>query len=145
MAHGIVRAICPEDLEKIRAIDVATNPHPWGIEALKYSLRHHLGFVHLQSQYPTSFLLFSNQVTHSEILLLATAPAHQRNSLATRLIKTLVDYNRHIGLDRILLEVRASNSVAQSFYKKNGFSMLGVRKTYYSSPTEDALVLEKKC
>jgi tRNA threonylcarbamoyl adenosine modification protein YeaZ len=40
-----------------------------------------------------------------------------------------------------LLEVRESNVGAQSVYLERGFSMIGRRRSYYSSPTEDALIM----
>ena len=39
------------------------------------------------------------------------------------------------------LEVRQSNAVAIKLYLKMGFTLLGVRKGYYSNPTEDADVM----
>ncbi len=38
----------------------------------------------------------------------------------------------------IVLEVRVSNAVAQSLYRKYGFSRVGRRKNYYRSDNEDA-------
>lgn len=39
------------------------------------------------------------------------------------------------------LEVRVSNIVAQSLYRKLGFLNGGIRKRYYSDNQEDALVM----
>jgi ribosomal-protein-alanine N-acetyltransferase len=39
------------------------------------------------------------------------------------------------------LEVRASNYVAQSLYRKLGFTAAGVRPGYYSDNHEDALIM----
>ena len=41
---------------------------------------------------------------------------------------------------RLLLEVRESNEPAKNLYIKNGFSPIAVRKNYYTSPREDALL-----
>jgi len=40
-----------------------------------------------------------------------------------------------------MLEVRRSNLVAQSMYKKLGFIELGYRKRYYEDNGEDALLM----
>ena len=42
------------------------------------------------------------------------------------------------------LEVRRSNVPAQRLYERFGFAVAGVRRGYYSSPVEDALVLWKE-
>jgi len=37
--------------------------------------------------------------------------------------------------------VRASNTGAKTFYERLGFNIAGVRKNYYVSPDEDALLM----
>lgn len=39
------------------------------------------------------------------------------------------------------LEVRSSNSAAISFYEKLGFEQVGLRKNFYTSPTENAILM----
>ena len=43
--------------------------------------------------------------------------------------------------DRVTLEVRVSNHVAQNLYVKYGFREQGVRKGYYADNREDALIM----
>jgi len=42
------------------------------------------------------------------------------------------------------LEVRESNGAAISMYKKNGFETVGMRKNFYSSPRENAVLMTKQ-
>jgi ribosomal-protein-alanine N-acetyltransferase len=46
---------------------------------------------------------------------------------------------------RVSLEVRASNTAAQRLYERFGFAACGVRKAYYASPAEDAIVMQLTC
>ena len=48
------------------------------------------------------------------------------------------------GARRALLELRAGNREALALYESLGFGRLGVRRGYYSEPTEDALVLARE-
>jgi [ribosomal protein S18]-alanine N-acetyltransferase len=57
------------------------------------------------------------------------------------LMSHLMDIAREIGAQRVTLEVRVSNSVAQRMYRKFGFSTEGVRPRYYSDNQEDALIM----
>ncbi len=41
----------------------------------------------------------------------------------------------------IYLEVRVSNTGAKEFYEGFGFKPAGIRKKYYASPNEDALLM----
>jgi ribosomal-protein-alanine acetyltransferase len=42
----------------------------------------------------------------------------------------------------VWLEVRESNEQASRFYKRNGFSVAGVRKDFYTHPAENALLMK---
>jgi len=46
------------------------------------------------------------------------------------------------GARRALLEVRASNDSAVTLYERAGFVRTGVRAKYYTSPIEDAVLME---
>lgn len=53
----------------------------------------------------------------------------------------VVDMSRGFGASVVTLEVRVSNVVAQSLYRKYGFKSAGIRKGYYSEDGEDALIM----
>ena len=46
-----------------------------------------------------------------------------------------------LRIERITLEVRDSNTAAQSLYEKLGFVRVGRRKGYYSDNNEDAIIM----
>ncbi len=76
-----------------------------------------------------------------ELLDIAVLPEHRRGGIGTALLGAGLAYLRDAGTERIFLEVRVSNSAAQSMYASCGFVACGVRKKYYSAPTEDAAVM----
>ena len=45
--------------------------------------------------------------------------------------------------ERILLEVRQSNSTAQALYAALGYEKLAVRHGFYSDPREDGITMQK--
>jgi ribosomal-protein-alanine N-acetyltransferase len=53
----------------------------------------------------------------------------------------LVEAAQEMGAKRLTLEVRVSNQVAQSLYRKYSFREEGIRKRYYSDDGEDALIM----
>jgi ribosomal-protein-alanine N-acetyltransferase len=57
------------------------------------------------------------------------------------LLVALIHRGIEVGARWMTLEVRASNSVAQSLYRKYTFKEMGVRRRYYSDNGEDALVM----
>jgi ribosomal-protein-alanine N-acetyltransferase len=76
--------------------------------------------------------------TELEILQLFTAPGYRRRGIARTLLRELLD--RHAGT-AVFLEVRSSNASARQLYESAGFTTAGIRKSYYSNPYEDAIVL----
>lgn len=62
---------------------------------------------------------------------------HLGEVMMYRLMRGAVEF----GGERMTLEVRTSNRVAQNLYKKLGFVVRGVRPGYYSDNAEDALIM----
>lgn len=65
----------------------------------------------------------------------------RRAGLGSLLLRTALLRSSLYGAARAVLEVRASNHVAQALYRRHGFDVAGRRKNYYKNPTEDALVM----
>ena len=72
---------------------------------------------------------------------LAVDPVYRRRGIAQRLLGDLVAAARRRGGRRVTLEVRESNLEARKFYADNGFIDVAIRKSYYRSPIEDAIVM----
>ena len=70
-----------------------------------------------------------------------TVPEYRRQGIARRMLSELMREGRDEGIGRFTLEVRASNEAAIALYRGLGFYQEGVRKNYYESPREDALIL----
>ena len=72
---------------------------------------------------------------------LAVNPRYRRKGVAQRLLGDLVSEARRQGVRRVTLEVRESNVHARTFYARNGFIDIAMRKSYYQNPVEDAIVM----
>lgn len=72
---------------------------------------------------------------------LAVDPGYRRRGIAQRLLGDLVTEARKSGVRRVTLEVRESNLHARTFYARNGFIDIAMRKSYYQNPVEDAIVM----
>ena len=71
----------------------------------------------------------------------AVLPQFRRNGAATELTKALISKAKELKLSFLTLEVRESNSAAIALYEKHGFLRVGLRKRFYSRPTEDAIIM----
>jgi ribosomal-protein-alanine acetyltransferase len=77
----------------------------------------------------------------AQILNIAVTPNARNNGIGAKLLADLIDTATKRGATSIYLEVRESNTAAQSLYKKQNFTPIGKRKNYYQSPTENAIVM----
>ena len=72
---------------------------------------------------------------------LGVMPAARRRGVARTLLRHVMDEGARLGALRATLEVRRSNDAARALYAAAGFLEAGVRRAYYTTPIEDAIVL----
>lgn len=68
---------------------------------------------------------------------IAVSGEYRRRGVASALIERML----REPVSFLSLEVRKSNAPAIALYRKFGFSECGLRRGYYTNPTEDALIL----
>jgi ribosomal-protein-alanine N-acetyltransferase len=68
-------------------------------------------------------------------------PQFRRRGFGELLLVALAEVAIDINARWLTLEVRVSNEIAQSLYRKYGFKSAGVRQRYYSDNHEDALIM----
>lgn len=90
--------------------------------------------------------MLSAAAGEAHLLNLGIHEAFRGRGLGHRMAQHLTERARALGGRVVFLEVRLSNLLAQSLYKKMGFRQIGVRKGYYRDQhgREDALVLAQR-
>ena len=76
-----------------------------------------------------------------ELANIAIAPDRRGEGLGRRMLHHVVEVARERGVEKLFLEVRASNAAALALYEDFGFARVGMRRNYYERPREDALVM----
>lgn len=77
----------------------------------------------------------------AELIRIAVDTTFRRQGIGEQLLSDLLQEVRKRDINDIFLEVRSSNEAAIGLYTKAGFINAGVRKGYYSNPTEDAIIM----
>jgi [ribosomal protein S18]-alanine N-acetyltransferase len=75
-----------------------------------------------------------------ELENIVVAAAARRRGIGQRLLGDLIEQVRSTQGSEISLEVRQSNHDARSLYRDAGFEEVGLRRSYYSDPPEDAIL-----
>ncbi|MDQ3783589.1 MAG: ribosomal protein S18-alanine N-acetyltransferase [Actinomycetota bacterium] len=132
------------DLRRVLAIEGAVYPRPWSrslflSELAQRHTRTYLVARHEGQVVGYAGMMFTRKEAH--VTNIAVAPERHGAGIGARLLLTLVTEAIARSCERISLEVRVSNGVAQNLYEKFGFSVEGVRKGYYAETNEDAFVM----
>ena len=75
----------------------------------------------------------------ADIINIGILPEYRGKSISNMLMSAMIQELKKNSATCVHLEVRKSNSVAISLYKKYGFIDTGVSKNHYKEPTEDAI------
>lgn len=96
------------------------------------------------------FIIFNTRIAEDgtkegHILSIATDGKSKKKGVGRILIEDMVEKMKNVGITRIGLEVKTSNTEAHKFYYKLGFEKLHTIPRYYRMRgySEDALVLKK--
>lgn len=138
-----------EDLDQILAIEQASFSMPWSRNLFLSEFRSPLVstlMVALEEddtlmRKVIGYIVFWIVADELHILNLATAPEQRRQGVAKKLVLAALKRSHQKGAARAFLEVRASNTTAQKLYADLGFTGTSIRREYYDSPVEDAVVM----
>ncbi len=95
----------------------------------------------LDGQYITGFVGFWAMSDEAHITSIAVREDLQRQGIGELLLISTIEMARELNASAVTLEVRASNTGAQSLYSKHGFNKTGVRKGYYTDNREDGVIM----
>lgn len=87
------------------------------------------------------YICLETVLDEGNLTLIAVKSEYRKKGIAGLLMDSLLLEAKERKLSYINLEVRASNIPAVSLYEKYGFERIGIRKNYYSKPSEDALLM----
>jgi ribosomal-protein-alanine N-acetyltransferase len=135
-----------EDLPEVVSIEKMCFPNPWGKDTFRGEIQNRaisfpLVAVHREDRRIVGYIIFWLIGDEAQINNVAVHPDYQGKGYGERLMRYALEQLREYRAHFVTLEVRVSNTRAFNLYKKLGFSVLGVRKEYYSNPTEDAYVM----
>ena len=132
-------------IEAIEELEKQCFSQPWTREQLLSQLpdERHEFLAALHKGRPVGYVGMMCVLDEGYIANVAVSPACRRQGIADALIAELLRRAVSRELAFVTLEVRAGNEAAKALYAKHGFVPVGLRKKYYASPTEDAVLMTK--
>ena len=141
-----VRVMETEDLDSVMEIENEAFSPPWTKE----------GFFTFLIREDTLFLTAEDKsgivgyagllmvLDEAEILNIAVRHDRRKEGIGHFLMQSLLLLSGESGIHTIHLEVRESNHSARRLYARHGFKEVGLRRSYYTDPVEDAILMTRQ-
>ncbi|MBG01575.1 MAG: ribosomal-protein-alanine N-acetyltransferase [Acidimicrobiaceae bacterium] len=130
-------------IQGIIEIDQVAFPEPWSkkLWLKELSRMHRSYYVALESDEVIGYGggLLAGDDFH--ITTIAVKDSNLSKGVATQIMIKLLEEAITMGATDLTLEVRVGNLPAQALYKKFGMVPAGIRRAYYQSDNEDALIM----
>jgi [ribosomal protein S18]-alanine N-acetyltransferase len=138
-----IRWMTMDDLEQVSEIEQNTFSMPWSKKGLEDSLKKKgsIYIVACDGDVIVGYCGLWNILNEGNINNVAVTRNYRGKHIAFDMLKKLIELGRREKIEAFTLEVRTSNEPAIKLYQKLGFSVEGIRKNYYDSPKEDALIM----
>lgn len=140
----MIRKAVQSDLAAMCEIEKECIADPWSLAAFESSFASE-GAVFLAAEAENGeicgFITANAVLDEINIYNVAVREGFRRLGIASALLSELEKLKPY----SINLEVRESNASAIALYEKCGFEQVGKRKNFYSKPTENAVLMTKKC
>lgn len=134
-----------DDIDAILEAERVCFTHPWTREDFAAALD--CGYVCLAARLGGALAGYAVAITVADeatVANVAVLPGYRRAGVAKALLTASLDSCRERGAEVCFLEVRGSNKAARELYESFGFAEIAVRRGYYESPVEDAVIMKKE-
>jgi ribosomal-protein-alanine N-acetyltransferase len=144
--NGLIsfRLMTVADIDQILVIEHAAFATPWSREAFLNEMVNNPYASYIVMQESEKIIGYCGLwvvLEDAHVTNIAILPEYRGKKLGEALLSQAMELTKALGAERLSLEVRVSNHVAQSLYRKLGFQNGGLRKKYYTDNGEDALVM----
>jgi len=145
MMDKTLREMTQADLDVIWNIERRVHAHPWTLGNFHDALvSKNICLVYEDGGQIIGYAVLMLVVDEVQLLNISIDAPYQRQGLGMRLLRELQTQMRDLKMQRMLLEVRPSNTAARGLYEAAGFVKIGLRRGYYAGTQgrEDAMVME---
>lgn len=144
MTEMQIRKMEEADIQAVMEVDQKSFSSPWNEEIFIHEVNEndyaHYFIVETKEKiigYAGLWIVYED----AQITNIALLKEYRGFKIGEKLFGYVLQYAIQQGAERLSLEVRMSNVVAQNLYHKFGLVPGGIRKKYYTDDNEDALVM----
>ena len=133
-----------DHIPEIARLEIACFSSPWSEKSLAEELENdNSHFLVAVSENVLGYIGVQEICGEAYVTNVAVFGEYRKSGVGRALLQVACNGAKGRNCSFITLEVRESNSPAISLYESEGFDRVGVRKNFYSSPTENAVLFTK--
>jgi [ribosomal protein S18]-alanine N-acetyltransferase len=140
-----IRRMTLEDVPAVHEIDSLSFSLPWSERSYRFEILENPSarcwVAEVEGKIAAMLVLWF-VVDEVHIATIATHPDYRQQGIGKLVLLRALREAHAEGARRAFLEVRASNTVAQTMYLKYGFIVTGRRPRYYKNNNEDAILMD---
>ncbi len=131
------------DIPSAASIEKECFVHPWSEQSIESEMckGSSLFFMAFEDEIPIGYVGLSSVLDEGYMGNLAVSADFRRKGVGKALMQRLIEECKAKKLAFVTLEVRESNYPAVRLYESLGFTRVGLRKNYYTEPSENALLM----
>jgi ribosomal-protein-alanine N-acetyltransferase len=134
------------DLDRVLEIEALSYKTPWSRRAFTSEVTENSYAHYFVARHEGKIVGYVGMwviLDESHITNIAVDPEFRRHRIGQRLLLAMFEKAKEYGASRMTLEVRVTNTGAQTLYRNLGFADRGLRKGYYTDTNEDAIIMWK--
>lgn len=137
-----IKKLTSEYVSAVAEIEKSCFSNPWDETAITAELDNHCSeiYIAVDNGRTAGYANIYTVLDEMDIVRVAVLPEFRRRGVATEILNTVLAEKQ----GTVYLDVRESNHPAISLYKSLGFVDTGVRKNYYTNPTENAILMKRE-
>lgn len=137
-----LRLLRRDELAEIVQLDKELFSPPWPKDSFEKELANPISTTYVvAADNIIAYAVIWYIADEMQIAKIAVVPAFQQLGIASWMMESIFSEARVRGITHAFIEVRQSNRGAIELYRKFGFAESGVRRDYYESPKENALLM----
>ena len=138
----ILTKMQPSHIDGVKELlDTCFGDSSWSRDSIRSQLDKNVSYcaVAVDEDKVVGYIAYEIIVDEGSIVELAVLPEYRRKGVGRKLVELML--TSCDGVRTVCLEVRASNTPAVRLYESVGFRPISVRRDYYDSPKEDAVIM----
>lgn len=141
----VFRNITERDIESVAALEQKVFSDAWTSQGIRGTMEQSQAFI-VVAEFDgelVGYCIVYYVLDEGEIARIAVDENVRRQGVGRGLLDYVCKCCRQKKIERLLLDVRESNSGARAFYQRYGFKEDGIRKDFYEQPKENAVLMSK--